>query len=261
MLTRVNHEKSIVMTTSCLYIIAQKITFDPLTGLLSTKEKTLRLSYRESTLLTLFISQAGEVIVREYILGHVWEGKIVTDASLAKIISILRKALKKFGIECDAILTIPREGYRFLLDVYPISRDRISQTSSEDIEKTQEIKNKIAVHSRLGRTKWTLIIIIVSALFGTFFDVLLRGRENTDSDFIHTGYAERQMIINGKSYRFIGRKTPNIALFIQEFISKLPEGSTIFYDELDGDINLSFVINDGVLLPTQIVNSVEKLTK
>lgn len=52
---------------------------------------------------------AGEVVTKEELLDAVWPGVVVVEASLATAVSKLRRAL---GPHADAIVTVPRIGYR-----------------------------------------------------------------------------------------------------------------------------------------------------
>jgi serine/threonine protein kinase len=60
------------------------------------------------------LMHAGEVVTKEELLEAAWPGTLVVDGSLATAISKLRKAL---GADGDAIVTLPRVGYRLGVSV------------------------------------------------------------------------------------------------------------------------------------------------
>ncbi|PMH28163.1 hypothetical protein BCU71_06220 [Vibrio lentus] len=67
-------------------------------------------SRQEILLAKKLIESKGEVVRREELLTHCWEGKIVTDSSLNVAVRNLRLAL----IDCGSsllITTVPRQGY------------------------------------------------------------------------------------------------------------------------------------------------------
>lgn len=64
--------------------------------------------------LYLLVSQAPAVVSREEILAAVWPGTFVVESSLARNISVIRKALEECGGPGEYIETIPKRGYRFV---------------------------------------------------------------------------------------------------------------------------------------------------
>ncbi len=63
------------------------------------------------TLLTL-VEAAGRVVSKEELIGRVWPDSYVGDGSLARNISVIRKALGE-----DVVETVPRRGYRLAVPV------------------------------------------------------------------------------------------------------------------------------------------------
>jgi DNA-binding winged helix-turn-helix (wHTH) protein/tetratricopeptide (TPR) repeat protein/TolB-like protein len=74
------------------------------------------LTRKAVSLLTLLVENAGEIVSRQQIVDTVWPDVVVEDTSIAKNISVLRKAIRD---ECgeDPIRTIPKVGYQFVMPV------------------------------------------------------------------------------------------------------------------------------------------------
>ncbi|NRD72242.1 winged helix-turn-helix domain-containing protein [Shewanella sp. VB17] len=264
-------DQGVSMRGSGLYLIEQKITFDSLKYVLLTTTKTQKLSHSESTLLKLLISQAGAVIEREYILTHVWGGRSVTDASVVKTVSTLRKILKDCGIKNDAILTIPKVGYRFVLETSPIITDDAGDAGDAGdaaiqniaIQETPAIQHKTVIQRLFNKIEWVMMVASICALLGTLYNIsLAAGVEK--GDYIAKGYEERIIVINEKPYNIISHKSIKIDLWLKSIIANIPQGSTIFLEEVQGTINVSFAIDgegasfvfkkDNVLLAKKQIN-------
>lgn len=67
---------------------------------------------KEFELLTLLVSRAGHLVPKDVLIHHVWPDTFVSDSSLLRNISILRRHLGY-----DAIRTVPKRGYVFALPV------------------------------------------------------------------------------------------------------------------------------------------------
>jgi DNA-binding winged helix-turn-helix (wHTH) protein len=62
------------------------------------------------------VRNRDRVVTKEELLERVWPDALVTDASLQRVVSLARSALRNGGME-DAIKTFPRRGYRFGADI------------------------------------------------------------------------------------------------------------------------------------------------
>lgn len=116
-------------TESCL-LLNGVVVFNPINNELSTNETSIKLAYTESKVLSLLIASENDIVPREKMISFSWDGRVVTDSSLAKSISNLRKALRNLGLEDECIITIPRIGYRSTLSAQII----FNATSSVDLD-------------------------------------------------------------------------------------------------------------------------------
>ena len=80
--------------------------------LLTREGQPLRLNPKEFETLRVLVENAGRLVSKEKFITEVWPDSFVTDSSLTRNISILRRALGDEFIE-----TVPRVGYRFTAEV------------------------------------------------------------------------------------------------------------------------------------------------
>lgn len=74
------------------------------------------------TLLVLIINK-GKIVDKDFLLNEVWQDTFVEESTVAQNISTIRKALGTSTDGGQFIETIPRRGYRFLVDVREIIGD------------------------------------------------------------------------------------------------------------------------------------------
>lgn len=128
------------------------------------EENKIILSPIVSRLLTLLLEEQGKVLTRDEILRQVWavHGLEPSGNSLNQYISHLRKNMSNFGLNENAIRTIPRIGFMF--------DESITVIKSDDMG-----KESLNIESNLSRVKPENIktihklIIAVIAIIMVFF--------------------------------------------------------------------------------------------
>ncbi len=90
---------------------------DPLARTLRRGDATVSLSRRSFDLLVYFVQNSGRVLSKDELLKNIWPDTFVDENSLAKSISLLRKALEENPLESTLVLTIPGRGYQFAASV------------------------------------------------------------------------------------------------------------------------------------------------
>lgn len=98
------------------YVLGNRIVFDILKREIVSPELNISLGGRESEILKLLCLHANEVIDKTDIHEKVWGKVLVSETSLTKAISNLRKALTKFQALACEIKTIPKEGYMLICE-------------------------------------------------------------------------------------------------------------------------------------------------
>lgn len=75
-----------------------------------------RIQPKSMSLLIFLMENAGETITKEKIFETIWPDSIVTDSSLSRVITELRKVLGDDAKNPRYIKTIPKKGYRFIAE-------------------------------------------------------------------------------------------------------------------------------------------------
>ena len=86
--------------------------FSPATGELRRRADVRRLEPRAARALEMLCEAGGEVVSQEQLIDGVWQGRALSENSVAVVIGQLRKALDDDAREPRLIETIPKRGYR-----------------------------------------------------------------------------------------------------------------------------------------------------
>ncbi len=122
----------------------------------------LQVAPKAIEILVLLVSHQGEIVSREQIMDEVWGDAFVEDGNLNVHISNLRKVLADNSVEkTDFIETIPKHGYRFLIEVR--TGDSDEELSDERAE--PDARPRIEPTNRRRQVRWHLVTIV---LLGTF---------------------------------------------------------------------------------------------
>jgi len=92
----------------------------PRLGTISAADRVNRVEPRVMAVLVCMARNAPNVVTRDEFIRDVWLGRIVTDEVLSRCISLLRTALDDQPREPRLIQTLPRVGYRLLVEVEPL---------------------------------------------------------------------------------------------------------------------------------------------
>ncbi len=93
-------------------------TFEPASNELRHLDGvSVKLEDKISLLLATLISRRGEIVSKEDLITHVWDGRELSEQTIPVAISKLRKALGDDVNNPTMLETIPRQGYRLLSDV------------------------------------------------------------------------------------------------------------------------------------------------
>lgn len=126
-------------------------TVYPLEDRIERGGQSVHVEPRTMAVLEMLARRPGEVVSAEEILARIWRGRVVTDNTLYRSISLVRKALGDDPENPRYVQTIPRKGYRLVTSV---------------------AWNPGGTAHRLGGTKALasgLMIAVAAALVGIFF--------------------------------------------------------------------------------------------
>ncbi|MGH9344442.1 MAG: winged helix-turn-helix domain-containing tetratricopeptide repeat protein [Terriglobia bacterium] len=100
---------------------------DPLKRQLICNGEPLPLTSKALDTLLILVQESGKTVEKELLMRRVWGGAIVEENNLTQAIYTLRKVLGKDPSQGQYIITVPRQGYRFVGSV-----KRLSPPASED---------------------------------------------------------------------------------------------------------------------------------
>lgn len=90
---------------------------DTARALLLREGEVVPLTHKALETLAILVRNSGQVVSKDELMREVWPDAFVEEGSLARNISVLRKALGESPSEHQYIETIPRRGYRFVATV------------------------------------------------------------------------------------------------------------------------------------------------
>lgn len=94
--------------------------FSPVYGITTSPQgKKLILEPRLSKLLYLLSLHANEIVSRRYLIENIWPDTVVSGESLTRAVADLRKILSMNYSNAIEIETIPRRGYKLVLQTGP----------------------------------------------------------------------------------------------------------------------------------------------
>jgi transcriptional activator of cad operon len=166
-------------------------------------------------LLAYFCQHPDEIISRDQLIDNVWQGRVITDNAVSKIVTKLRKVLDDDSKQPRFIATFPKKGYRFIANIKPFQQP-VQQTTSTISHQAQVNLNKAFDNPR----NLMVVILLLLAVMFTFKQVW-------------SPEAKRQTITQVKALtRSAGQEAmPRIS----------PDGSMISYGEFkDGKLHMWF---------------------
>lgn len=105
---------------------------------LTREGEKISLTPKAAEILTLLVTNAGQIVEKDFLLKEVWPDTFVEESNLAQNIFTLRKAL---GDERDGpkyIETVPRRGYRFIASVRVFNAEESAAETVESKTQTQD---------------------------------------------------------------------------------------------------------------------------
>src|SRR5215472_14902599 len=77
----------------------------------------IALAPKAQDMLDLFLEHPSQLLSKEFLLQKLWPDSFVEEGALSVYVSILRKALGDTTATCRYIETVPKSGYRFIVQV------------------------------------------------------------------------------------------------------------------------------------------------
>ena len=127
-------------------------------GLLVGVKGELHLEPKVMEVLIYLAERQGEVVRRDDLISDVWHGTFVTDEVLSRAISLLRTSLGDDRMTPYFIQTLPKVGYRLLMEVTPLAVPEPEQESVAEPASLLPKKRVIKLALAIG----AIIILVVT---------------------------------------------------------------------------------------------------
>ncbi len=213
-------------------------TFNAAHGEIHSKntDEYLHLEKKVAEVFHCLVKARGEVITRTEIFDSVWPKLIVSDDSLNRCISVLRKKLKQFNHNLS-IKTHPKVGFHL---VYCDTNIATNSSSPIKVESTQPltqknttIKQKQATHVHITPSKGFIIILILVCILLTW--QYISGISNTakTSNLAPTLDASRIVIMPFELSKELTNSYPKLETNFRQLIANHPSLSTISINEVN----------------------------
>ncbi|UII78231.1 winged helix-turn-helix domain-containing protein [Flagellimonas sp. CMM7] len=161
-------------------------TFDPITSELTNGSEKIHLQNQVAKVLIELIKANGQTISKKELLEKAWPNTIVTENSLDKTVSELRKVFGDSRANAQFIETLPRKGYRLIAPL-----------------KKVEIENQaIPVIKKGSWLKWGIPLLVLSIVA-----IIYIFNKNTE--------AKKILSPNGQIIASIKKDGANYALFTE----------------------------------------------
>jgi DNA-binding winged helix-turn-helix (wHTH) protein/TolB-like protein/Tfp pilus assembly protein PilF len=141
---------------------------DPRERLLQRGPATVSIAPKAFDCLLVLVENAGNLVDRAALRDRLWSGAIVEEATLARLIADIRKALDDLREDRRYIETIPKHGYRFVATVERIPLNGITEAPEpaldkpaldEPLDEPLRIASVATLHHSVWR-KWVLAGIV-----------------------------------------------------------------------------------------------------
>lgn len=131
-------------------------TVDPAINVLRNETQRVSLQPQTMNLLVYLAAHHRKVVSADELLENLWEGKVVTTASVYSCLKLLREALGDDAHSPNYIETIPRRGYRLIAKLdYADTSQQDSTAKSGHIKTTQSLKTK---------SRWRNVTLLMAVL-------------------------------------------------------------------------------------------------
>ena len=112
-------------------------------GLLTLDSKPVPLAPKAFEALVILVEKAGHLVDKDDLMKRLWPDSFVEEANVAKHVSLLRKVLSEATNGREYIETVPKRGYRFVVEVREVA-DAGADSQSRAFPRANLIGKKIS---------------------------------------------------------------------------------------------------------------------
>jgi transcriptional activator of cad operon len=129
---------------------------------LTTSTQRISLESKTAEVLSYFCQHPDRIISRDELIEQVWQGQLVTDNAVTRVIAKLRKDLNDEAKSSRFIVTYPKKGYRFIASVQLVDQSAPQTTQIAPAIKIVTKPKSIFASTALSLLFTVLTVIIVS---------------------------------------------------------------------------------------------------
>jgi transcriptional activator of cad operon len=184
------------------------LLFDQRKQTLLLDRTLIQLEPRQAEVLGYMCRHPNKLISRDELIEQVWQGQIVTDNAVNRVIAKLRKSLGDDAKNAEFIQTLPRKGYKFIARISLFEPELESQF--EITSETRKLKPWLSIFiAAVIIAIVVLVFFIPSAPATKGVIALTRGGGQEDSGIIspnqqyltYTEFADRQSLLYVKDLK------------------------------------------------------------
>lgn len=215
--------------------------------------ETQRLSPINLKLLAYLLNHQGEVISRTELFDAIWPNQIVSDDVLTRAISDIRTQLAKLDESSKFIETLPKRGYRWMLDVVPCAAQNLTASTVAEQHSVDAPEWRVQSTRSLGRHLINGFFYILAAVLLAFAIMWWLSQSTTHqinlavlptlSDRPQTELIARSL---DENVLLVLRKNPNLKLLSKSAIASRPQNPfPYFFKEFGAKWVLESRVHDG----------------
>lgn len=191
----------------------------------------IQLEPKQAEVLAYFCRHPGRLISRDEFIAEVWQGQIVTDNAINRIIAKLRKSLGDPAKHSEYIITLPRKGYRFIAPVVllpTVARPLITATVEQAVLDRVELDLAVQPMPRNFPAKWSMIVglLLAIGLAFSYWQVMSGQKHQTPSSFKLTPLTRESgeevlpvLAPDGRSLIYSASRGANLTLYLKDLVS------------------------------------------
>lgn len=193
--------------------------------------ETQRLSPINLKLLAHLVGHQGEVISRAELFDAIWPNQIVSDDVLTRAVSDVRTQLAKLDASTKFIETLPKRGYRWMVEMFPINLRAVPEVVERRVSPLRDQSDLLTNTSNSMSHKLARVVLYsVAALLLSFAIMWFASQSITGQiniAVLPTAYDRPQIQMAAKivsdNLLSVLRKNPHLNLVSKSAIDSRPQ--------------------------------------
>lgn len=193
--------------------------------------ETQRLSPINLKLLAHLVGRQGEVISRAELFDAIWPNQIVSDDVLTRAVSDVRTQLTKLDASTKFIETLPKRGYRWMVEIFPINLRAVPEVVERRVSPLRDQSDLLTNTSNSMSHKLARVVLYsVAALLLSFAIMWFASQSITGQiniAVLPTAYDRPQIQMAAKKVSdnllSVLRKNPHLNLVSKSAIDSRPQ--------------------------------------